>query len=114
MPKYRDIEERILANTVAEWNVELQSYCWLWIGSKVSAAYQDYGRISVREGEKVKKYLAHRFVTMFLKEEEIPPGYQVDHICRNGLCCAPDHLRSVTPKANIAFTWENGRRKTLR
>lgn len=30
----------------------------------------------------------------------IPDGYEVDHTCRNTLCCNPDHLEAVTPKEN--------------
>lgn len=106
--KYRSIEERIMANSVAQWNVELQSYCWIWVGTKIHAAHQDYGRIGVRVAGKNKNFLAHRFVFMRVKGEPIPAGYEVDHICRVGLCVAPDHLRAVTPKDNRAFRRPRG------
>jgi hypothetical protein len=31
----------------------------------------------------------------------IPEGLQLDHLCRNKVCCNPDHLEAVTPKENV-------------
>ncbi|WP_198666191.1 HNH endonuclease signature motif containing protein [Tropicimonas sp. IMCC34043] len=30
----------------------------------------------------------------------IPPGKQLDHVCRNRLCVAVEHLELVTPREN--------------
>ena len=30
----------------------------------------------------------------------VPSGMQLDHICRNRVCCNPQHLEPVTPKEN--------------
>lgn len=30
----------------------------------------------------------------------IPPGKQLDHLCRNRLCVSPNHLEMVTHKEN--------------
>lgn len=31
----------------------------------------------------------------------IPPGTQLDHLCRNMRCCNPDHLEPVTGATNV-------------
>ena len=31
----------------------------------------------------------------------IPDGFHLDHLCRNTLCCNPDHLEPVTPRENL-------------
>lgn len=31
----------------------------------------------------------------------IPPGMELDHLCRNRACCNPDHLEVVTHRENV-------------
>jgi len=64
--------------------------CWQWIGAK-----SVYGMISF-EG---KNENAHR-VSYILKNGKVPPGLQIDHLCRNKLCVNPDHLEAVTGRTN--------------
>lgn len=60
---------------------------WLWTGCVVRR-YGQFGRTR-----------AHRYAYELLVGP-IPPGYQLDHLCRTPLCVRPDHLEPVTPREN--------------
>ena len=61
--------------------------CWSWRGS----TDRGYGRVSVND----RLVYAHRFVWECMRGA-IPPGLQLDHLCRNRRCVNPDHLEPVT------------------
>jgi hypothetical protein len=67
--------------------------CWMWL-LKTNA--DGYGRVRVdgvtRPAHCVYYEQAHG---------SIPPGYQVDHLCRQPGCVNPDHLEAVTPTENV-------------
>lgn len=66
--------------------------CLEWRGQRNSAGY---GRILVNG----KRVFVHRLAyEMFVGK--IPPGFEVDHLCRNRLCVRPDHLEAVTSAQN--------------
>ena len=67
--------------------------CWLWH----RAEPHGYGKISVNG----RHEYVHRVVYEMLRGP-IPEGMQIDHLCRNKLCCNPDHLEPVTRKENLA------------
>lgn len=67
--------------------------CWEWGGFK---GYDGYGRVSVRN----RMRLIHRVVYTFYKGR-IPKDYQVDHLCKNRICCRPDHLEAITQAENV-------------
>jgi hypothetical protein len=70
-----------------------QNRCWLWTGGKARGGY---GKFSSRG----KTRLAHRYAyEQFIAA--IPPGKQLDHLCRNRACCNPLHLEPVTCKENL-------------
>lgn len=81
----------------ARWPVALDPIygCWLWQGRRDA---DGYGRL---DGQ-----LAHYAVWRALRGE-IPPGKQLDHVCRRRACVAPTHLEPVS-KA------DNERRKSWR
>lgn len=71
--------------------------CWLWMGCVNRGGY---GRIS-RGGRSGKSALVHR-VSYSLHRGSVPPGYELDHLCRQRSCLNPEHLEIVTRKVNIA------------
>lgn len=66
--------------------------CWVWTGRMNR---NGYGRAWFRGKEPV----IHRVVWTVLVGP-IPPGYLLDHLCRNRKCCNPAHLEPVTPQEN--------------
>ena len=75
--------------------VDKSGTCWIWIGAKTKSGY---GNFFVGPGN----MRAHRF-SYLAQNGAIPPGMQLDHLCRNPICVNPLHLEPVTNK-------ENGRR----
>ena len=70
--------------------------CWIWIGSTRGRADNLYGVYCGFDGHPVQ---AHRFA-FERAGGVIPPGHQLDHLCRMPLCVNPDHLEPVTPAEN--------------
>jgi len=66
--------------------------CHNWPGSTQG---KGYGKV-VREG---RQQQAHRWYWI-QRNGPIPAGMQLDHLCRNRLCCNPDHLEIVTNREN--------------
>lgn len=78
--------------TTVRFEVEKQTGCWLWQGSKISTGY---GNLRVNG----KYVLAHRYMYELVKGK-IPNGLELDHLCRNHLCINPTHLETVTHAEN--------------
>ena len=68
--------------------------CWLWTG----ATTVGYGSIRCRETGRA--LYTHRVAYEDLVGP-IPVGLHLDHLCRNKLCCNPEHLEAVLPRVNI-------------
>lgn len=100
--KYRDLEQRLLANSVLDLGGPLTrgTECWNWLG------YLDrkgYGRINVW-CKKLKRAIAkwaHRAAYEWFEDETIPPGMELDHECRNPSCINPGHMEVVTKNENV-------------
>ena len=73
--------------------VNHETGCWEWQGSMVE---NGYGVVSVN-GANIK---AHRRYYEVLVGP-IPPGLDLDHLCRNRACVNPDHLEPVTRSVNL-------------
>lgn len=78
-----------------EAKVDRSGICAQWIGCRMSGGYGTF----TFEGRHI---YAHRFAYI-AAFGAIPPGLQIDHLCRNRACVRIDHLEAVTPE-------ENGRR----
>lgn len=72
---------------------EPNSGCWLWEGALSAGSYGSL----LRHGRMEK---AHRVAyEMFVGT--IPFGMDLDHLCRNRICCNPAHLEPVTRSENL-------------
>lgn len=81
--------ERILKDKV--------SGCWVWQLSQGSHGYGQGSQPAIT-GRQVS--VAHRLSYLGFSGD-IPEGYQIDHLCRNRLCCNPKHLEAVSQHLNI-------------
>ena len=71
------------------------SGCWEWTAAIIQTS--GYGQFqSARPSTSV---LTHRIAYEALVGA-IPEGLTIDHLCRNKLCCNPDHLEPVTRGEN--------------
>lgn len=70
------------------------SACWPW--TSADDGQGKYGRACI--GGKLKG--AH--VAVYEKlVGPIPAGLEIDHLCRNPICCNPSHLEPVTRRENV-------------
>ena len=79
-------------NTIAE-RIDASGDCWVWTGPTINTGYG----VVAFDG---RTELAHRLVYEMLVGP-ILDGFEIDHLCRNILCCNPDHLEPVTRKENV-------------
>ncbi len=68
--------------------------CWLWTASKDQ---DGYGHFFPRRGV---CRMAHRWSYEY-HVASIPPGLQLDHLCRVRACVNPAHLEPVDQRTNI-------------
>lgn len=73
--------------------IKLESGCWVWKRAVMNTGYG----ILRHDG---RNQLAHR-VSYELAKGKIPPGMQIDHLCRHPTCINPDHLEVVTQAENM-------------
>jgi hypothetical protein len=81
--------------------------CWLWTGPTTPNGYGKHKR-GPGHGDRV----IHRIVWEHYKDQEVPEGMQLDHLCRNRLCCNPEHFEVVSPSENTLRQDHAGRKKT--
>lgn len=67
--------------------------CWRWNGCINAYGYGTFVRHQ-------RHWMAHRFAYYFLKGF-IPPGLDLDHLCRNRWCVNPAHLEAVDRRINL-------------
>ena len=92
-PDLMPIADRIRSSS----SVDPATGCWVWNKYKNK---EGYGQIGFRSGGKNQVHPAHRISYTYLVGP-IPPGLQIDHLCRNKSCVNPEHLEPVTQQENI-------------
>lgn len=87
---------KIFSKILLRLNFDSPDGCWLWTGpTSGEGRGGGYPRMCL-DGQTVA---VHR--VMFTHRHGYVPGKkQIDHKCRNRLCCNPDHLEIVTHKEN--------------
>lgn len=72
---------------------------WMWQGTGAGAV--GYKRPTFRNTTSAAdpKVYAHRWIYE-QTVGSIPDGYEVDHLCKVGMCVNPDHLEAVPPAEN--------------
>jgi hypothetical protein len=73
--------------------------CWLWSGATVSGGYGYFVAGSKKIGTR-RLVRAHRFAYEVMVGA-IPPGHDLDHLCRVVNCVNPAHLEPVTHRENL-------------
>ena len=82
--------------------------CIEWVAAKGAAGY---GRIGIGA---TKTYPAHRIALVWALGHEVPPEFDVDHLCLNKSCVNPTHLEAVTRREHIARDGEGRGAATIR
>lgn len=80
-----------VADSIADLSPDI---CWEWKGKTNSVGR--YGLIFAKLDGKTRTFLVHR-----LMYGTVPDGLQLDHLCRNTVCCNPWHLDPVTHGENV-------------
>lgn len=77
--------------------VDVDTGCWLWTGALNLWGYGVIGDGTREDNNSLVHRAAYEeFVG------PIPDGLDLDHLCRNRMCCNPDHLEPVTRAENVA------------
>jgi len=74
--------------------------CWI---PNIKPGKDGYCRLRFG-GRDSKRPVMHK-LALLLIGVEIPPLWQVDHLCRVRSCCRPSHLETVTASENTARMW---------
>lgn len=79
---------KFFTKTEGDW----ETGCWNWVAAKDKDNYP-------RFWQSTKNRQAHRWIYETLVGP-IPAGFDLDHVCVNATCVAPNHLEPVTKKEN--------------
>lgn len=86
--------------------------CWLWTGWKNE---KGYGRFDICQKRKRRRHgrswlifkrYAHR-VMWTIAFGEIPPSFEVNHLCEIESCVRPDHLECLPWREHMEFTYQS-------
>lgn len=107
--RYNSLEDRLLANSYVADEPACQhegTPCWIWIGSTNSSGYPV---VTMRQGGKVKRVLAHRLSIQVFRGLLPGDGEVAKHLCNVKRCINPMHLEFDTQSVNIRQCVEDGR-----
>lgn len=88
MADWSRLPERILDRVA----FEPTTGCWLLVAGGVKGYCTSF-----HDG---KSWRSHR-LSYTLLVGPIPPGLEIDHLCRNRMCINPDHLEPTTTRENV-------------
>ena len=94
MPPTAPLRERF----ESKYTAGAEDECWEWQASTTAGGYGQIAR-----GRPAGKHLplyAHRLAWEYARGP-IPPGFTIDHLCRNRRCVNPAHLEPVTMTENL-------------
>lgn len=66
------------------------------------------GYIRIWHPTKKRQLMLHRTKWEEYHRQDIPDGFEIDHLCKNRKCCNPDHLRLIDRSRHK--TIDNGKR----
>lgn len=71
--------------------------CWVWVGCPTP---KGYGLFALRGPYPSVRVSTHKWAYERLIGP-VPEGLELDHLCRNRMCCNPLHLEPVTHQVNM-------------
>ncbi len=93
--KFRPVIERFFEKI----QIDSITGCWNWTGAHLPSGY---GIFFMRKVDgKIRYVYVHRFSWEYHHAEQIPEGFEPDHLCRNRQCANPSHIEVVTHKVNM-------------
>lgn len=90
--------QRVMDRLFDRVNVRNSDECWPW---KLSAGGHGYAQVGWWADGRSQMRLVHRLIYNRTRGH-IWSGYEVDHRCRNRICCNPSHLRLLPDHENHA------------
>lgn len=91
-----DPRQKIFDKIMARVKIDKDTGCWEWQGpTSGDGRGGGYGRMCLY-GQTVAVHIV-MFINFF---GYVPGKKQIDHKCKNRICCNPDHLEMVTHKQN--------------
>lgn len=78
--------------------VDKSGECWVWTAA---TDRNGYGLWTPPKASGVRMGMAHRFSYLNATHDQIPAGYNLDHLCKTKGCVRPDHLECVPHKVNV-------------
>lgn len=95
-----DIDGRYLPDSLEQatekfWlMVDKTDGCWNWTGYVLPSGYGNW--VNRKFGTSRPHRIAYELIVGPISEE-----LQIDHLCRNRLCCNPGHMEAVTQVINV-------------